>query len=143
MTARSDADRLSGLARQFREFLIHQTNVSLHDFGVESAACGPVALRAALERLDAALDQMSDLASVYADTNAGSLEPLIYPVAVLTGEYIRDTIGGQWQPPDDDAPPGDGTLNMKLTDGEVVDLTSVVRVAILAGTPSLSVMVRT
>lgn len=141
VTARSDADRLSDLARQFRDFLTHQTNVELLDIGAVSS--GLDALRSALERLDAALDQLADLTTVYADTMTGSLEPLVYPVAALTGEYVRHTLGGQWQSQDDDIPPGHESLKMTLDDGDTIDLISIVRVAILSGPPNLTAMIRT
>jgi hypothetical protein len=137
----SQSERLYDLARQFRQFLIDQTNVELVDLGAAASNGGPEALRSALDRLDAALSQLADLGSVYAETSSSSLEPVVYPVTALAGEYIRATIGGEWQAADDTFP-GDDTLIISLADDEFLDLLAVVRAALLSGPPRLAAMVR-
>lgn len=87
-----------------------------------------------------ALSQIADLQSVYSDTATGSLEPVAYPVAVLVGEYIRVTLGGEWQEPDE--PYGEDMLRIAIDNGQAVDLFPVVRAAILSDSPKLAGIVR-
>ncbi|HUG17156.1 MAG TPA: hypothetical protein VMM78_19280 [Thermomicrobiales bacterium] len=129
--------RLHDLARQFRDYLAQQTNVDLVAIDAVAAPGGPAALRTALERLDAALGQLADLQSVYSDSPTGSLEPLLFPVAALTGEYMRAAFGGQWQTPDD-ALPGEDALLIVIGDQPPVDLLPIVRASLLAAGPNLA-----
>jgi hypothetical protein len=97
-------------------------------------------LLVAVERLDLALGQLADLASVY-DTSAGpSLEPLALPVAALTGEYLA-AAGSRWLPPDPDDPtPSDG-LTIVTAGGIAIDLLGVARATLLSGAPNLAAVV--
>jgi hypothetical protein len=140
LTGGLHAERLRDLSIQFRDFLTHQTNIELVDTEAVGADRGPDALLAALERLDAALSQIADLQSVYSDSATGALDSVAFPVAVLVGEYIRATLGGEWREPDD--PHHDDTLVITLHDGQTLDLFPVVRAAILSGSPNLARIVR-
>lgn len=124
--ARNRAVRMAELARVFREYLVGQTDVELVELDTGAAT---VAL--AFERLDLALGQLADLASVYGDESRGMLDPLVMPAAALAGEYLRLLAAAAWVEPDPDLPPDDSLL-LALASGVVIDLHGLVRAA-LAG----------
>ena len=99
MAAESPAsreERISALASQLVTYLRHGTDAELDDPGAVSDAHGPDALLDAVERLDLALAQLSDLATVYDDGARPPLDQLALPVAALTGEYLRHGGGAAW-----------------------------------------------
>lgn len=128
---RSRAAWMAQLAGGFREYLIGQTEIELLalEFG-----SGPVLL--AIERLDLALGQLADLASVYGDDSRGMLDPLMVPAAALSGEYLRILSAAVWIEPDPDLPPDDSLL-LVLDNGIAIDLHGIARVALGSPGPSL------
>jgi hypothetical protein len=140
MAAASPANRdeqIAALATQFVAYLRQGTDVELDAPGVVSDAHGPAALLDAVERLDLALAQLVDLASVYDDGASMSLEPLVLPAAALTGEYLRAASGASWLAPDPDDPAPDDTLAIVTTDGIAIDLLGAARATLLSGAPNL------
>jgi hypothetical protein len=128
----SDRDEeLAAAARNVRARLSEQTGVELAaPEGLTAAE-----LAGALARLDLALAQLADLASVYGDDSRGMLEPLIAPAAVVVGDYLRAALGAVWQEPDPAAP---DELVILLPDQAPVDLLGLARLALAGGAPNLA-----
>ncbi len=144
MAAASPASRdeqIAALAGQLIAYLRQATDVDLQAPGAVSDAHGLAALRTAVERLDLALAQLLDMASVYDDAGGPSLETFALPAAALTGEYLRHATGAAWLPPDPDDPLPDDTLTLVTSDGIAIDLLGVTRAALLGGNPNLSAVV--
>jgi hypothetical protein len=134
------AGRMAELARGFHEYLVAQTDVALTQVdggGVDDDA----ALAAAFQRLDLALGQMADLASVYGDDSRAVLDPLVVPVAALAGEYLCFGARAVWVEPDPELP-SDDSLPMLLANGVAVDLHGLARAALNRASPSLSAVMR-
>jgi hypothetical protein len=140
MAAASPANRdeqIAALATQFVAYLRQGTDVELDAPGAVSVTHGPAALLDAIERLDLALAQLVDLASVYDDGASMSLETLVLPAAALTGEYLRVTSGAGWLAPDPDDPRPDDSLAIVTSDGIAIDLLGAARATLLSGAPNL------
>lgn len=140
MAAASPASRdeqIAALATQFVAYLRQGTDVELDAPGAVSAARGPVAVLADIERLDLALAQLTDMASVYDSGASTSLEPLALPAAALTGEYLRHATGATWLSPDPDDPMPDDALTIVTCDGIAIDLLGLSRATLLSGAPNL------
>jgi hypothetical protein len=140
MAAASPANRdeqIAALATQFVAYLRQGTDVELEAPGAVSDAHGLDALLDAIERLDLALEQLVDLASVYDDGASMSLETLVVPAAVLTGEYLRVAGGASWLAPDPDDPAPDDSLAIVTSDGIAIDLLGAARATLLSGAPNL------
>lgn len=143
MIEASGRDRqIHALARQLIGHLAGQTDIELIQIGAVGAARGPDVLLTAIERLDAALAQLADLASVYGDDRQFSLDPLVLPVAALFGEYLRDATGASWHHPDPDDPMPDDELILLMPDGIAVDLLGVARAALVSNAPNLTAVAR-
>jgi len=127
---RDRAAWMAELARGFRDYLIGQTDIELVAIGEGTT----IAL--AFERLDLALGQLADLASIYGDDSRGMLAPLVVPTAALAGEYLRVLAGGTWVEPDPELPLDDSLL-VVLPNGIAVDLHGVARGAVGGVGPSL------
>lgn len=127
-------EQLSRLASQFAEYLRAQTGIDLPD--PETVPSDE--LDAAFSRLDAALQQIGDLAVVYGSDPRADYEPLVLPSAALAGEYLRAGAGARWLQPEVD---GDTTALLATADGVAVDLTGAVRATMLTGFPNLRGMV--
>jgi hypothetical protein len=126
--------RFAELARQFSDYLHGQTGIAL-----EPPVSGQtVSLRQSIERLDLALAQIADLASVYGADHRSDIEPLTVPTAVLTGEYLRIGLGARWLEP---AFEGDGSLMLVTPDGVAIDLDGLARSALMSQQPNLSALV--
>lgn len=132
--------RIAALAERLVVYVRQATEIELEPPGAVSDARGPAALLAAIERLDLALAQLTDLASVY-ESAGPPLEPLALPVAALTGEYLRHATGATWLTPDPDDPMTDDTLTLVTSDGVAIDLLGVTRAALLGGNPNLRAVV--
>jgi hypothetical protein len=131
----SDRDeQFTALAKQFSDYLHGQTGIALEP----PVAGEPASLRQSIERLDLALAQIADLASVYGADHRSDIEPLTVPTAVLTGEYLRIGIGAHWLEPAFD---GDGSLLLVTPDGVAIDLDGLARSALLSQQPNLSALV--
>ena len=144
MAAASPASRdeqIAALAARFVVYLRQGTDVEIDDPGAVSDARGPAVLLAAVERLDLALVQLTDMASVYDSGASPALEPLALPAAALTGEYLRHATGATWLAPDPDDPMPDDTLMIVTSDGIAIDLLGLTRVALLGGEPNLRAVV--
>jgi hypothetical protein len=128
------------LAGTFRTYLSDQTGLVLPDPGVVDTLHGPVALRAALEALDAAVNQLADLASIYAEGPVAPLEPLALPIAALAGEYIRAHLAARWHAEPDQ---GEGALLVLPAESEprVLDLLALVRAMLASGALHLATLV--
>lgn len=135
-------ERIAALAAQLLDYLRHGTDVELDNPEAMRDADGPDALVAAVERLDLALAQLTDLASVY-DGASPSLEPLALPAAALTGEYLRQATGAAWLAPEPDDPLPDDNLTLVTSDGIAIDLLGLARAALLSGAPNLRAVVAT
>lgn len=131
----SREQRIAGLANQLVEYLSQGTDVELDAPGAMSNAHGPDVVLGAIERLDLALGQLLDLASVY-DGATPSLEPLALPAAALTGEYLRNATGAAWLPPDPDDPRADDELTLVTSDGVALDLLGLARATLMSGDPN-------
>jgi hypothetical protein len=127
------------LARHFRAYLTDQTGIEILDIGAVRTVDGPEALRTAFERLDAAIGQLVDLASVYSDTPQQALEPLALPIAALAGEYLRVHLGGHWRAGDDAA---GAVATIDLDDGRSIDVLSVVHRMLASGSLQLTETLR-
>ena len=144
MTGASPTSRdvqLATLASQLVEYLRQQTDIQIDPPG----AIGPDAaaeLLAAFERLDLALGQLADLASIYDEGIGPALDGLALPLAALTGEHLRHTTAAQWLPHDPDDPNPDDSLLLVTADGIAIDLLGVARAALLSGAPNLTAVVR-
>ncbi len=126
---------LSEIASQVVEFLRNDTGVEVfHPTDVTEAS-----LSDAFDRLDAAIGQLNDLASVYAPGAQADVEPLALPVAVLTGEYLCVAAGGVWLEPEDDP---DATVWILMPEQAATDLTSAVRISLLSGQPDMAAIMR-
>jgi hypothetical protein len=143
MAAASPASReeqIEALAGQLVAYLRHGTDVGLDEPRAVSDAHGPAALLAAVERLDLALAQLADLASIYEGAGP-SLEPLALPAAALTGEYLRHATGAAWLAPDPDDPMPDDALTIVTADGVAIDLLGVARASLLSGNPNFRAVI--
>ena len=133
------------LAERFREYLSQQTDIEIVPSGAVASGDGPAAvpLETAFERLDAALGQLIDFASIYAEGQVASdmLEPLILPAAALAGEYLRAALDASWIAPDLEMPDWDSSLDLALPQGIAIDLVGVTRAALLSGAPNLSALI--
>lgn len=88
-------------------------------------------------KIDAALEQLMDLTSIYGSDPRLDLDPLILPVSALVGEYLRRTLDASWAEPY----PGDGeTLTLRLASGQKLDVTIASRGTILTGKPNFRAM---
>jgi hypothetical protein len=122
------------LARQFSDYLHGQTGIML-----ELPVAGqPASLMQSIQRLDLALAQIADLASVYGADHRSDIEPLTVPTAVLTGEYLRIGLGAHWLEP---AYEGDVSLLLVTRDGVAIDLDGLARSALMSQQPDLSALV--
>lgn len=124
-------EQLSEYARGFAEYLASQTGVSLP----LPESRDRHLLRASFERLDLALGQIVDLASVYGDDSRHDIEPLIVPTAVLAGEYLRVGVSGRWL---EAAYEGDTALLLSTPDGIALDMHGLARSALLSPEPNLT-----
>lgn len=122
-------------ASRFASYLRDQTAATVPDPGRVTDE----SLDAAFSSLDAALEQLLDLATAYGSDPRIDTDPLVLPVAALTGEYMRVAASGVWLEPDDDP---DETLVLRLPDGREIDLTGAARGCLLSGVPNLQAMVR-
>lgn len=138
--------QIAQLAEQFREYLSQQTDIEIVPLGAIASGEGPaaVSLEIAFERLDAALGQIIDLASIYAEGQIATdmLEPLILPAAALAGEYFRSALDAFWIAPDPEMPDAGSELDLGLPGGIAIDLVGVTRAAMLSGEPDLSAIAR-
>lgn len=137
MTESDRASRIQAVALGYRDYLRNQTDIEMAEIGAVDQSHGPDALVAAIERVDHALTQMIDLASVYTDDARMSLEPLLVPTAALVGEYLRVALTAEWMPDDgmQDA------LIIVLPNGIAADLVGVARTALLSGAPNFSAVI--
>lgn len=122
-------------ARRFEAYLRDQTSIematpSAHDRG---------ALVRGFERLDLALAQIADMASIYGADQRGDIEPLTTPTAVLTGEYLRIGLGAEWLEP---AFEGDNSLTVVTPNGVALDLDGLARSALMSARPNLTALVQ-
>jgi len=141
VTASDRASRVQAVALGFRDYLRNQTDIELPDLtdlGAIRAAHGSEGLIPVMERLDFALAQMIDLATVYTDDARMSLEPLTVPTAALVGEYLRTTLAATWLDDDDDT---QDSLVIVLPNGIAADLTGVARSALLSGAPNFTAVI--
>lgn len=127
--------RLDELAGTFRAYLTDQTGVELPPVDGLAAAD----LRVALERLDLALGQLADLATVYGDDTRGMLDPLAAPSAALVGAYLRVTTGATWEAPD---PSTADELAILLPGLPRLDLLGLARTALAGGAPRFAALVK-
>lgn len=138
--------QIVALADRFREYLSHQTDIDIVPPVAVAIDDGhaSVSLEIAFERLDAALGQLIDLASIYAEGQIATdmLEPLILPAAALAGEYLRSALDAFWIAPDLEMPNWDAELDLALPGGIGIDLVGVTRAALLSGMPNLSAIAR-
>ncbi len=126
--------QLREYALGFAEYLSAQTGILLSP--PESQR--PASLRGSMERLDLALGQIADLASVYGDDSRHDIEPLIIPAAALAGEYLRDGLDARWLEP---AYEGDDALLLATPDGIAIDMVGVARAALMSPQPNLTALV--
>jgi hypothetical protein len=126
-------EQIASVAKQFVEYVEAQTDVRLST----PEGVGADGFADAFATLDAALDQLSDLADVYGADRLRALDPLVLPTAALVGEYLRHGAGARWVEPLFDA---DTTLVIATQDGVAVDLTGAVRASLLSGVSNLRVM---
>ena len=134
-------ERIVALAGHLVAYLRQATDVEIDAPGAVSDARGPATLLAAVERLDLALAQLLDLASVYDDGGGPTLESFTLPAAALTGEYLRHATGARWLAPDPDDPLPDDALTLVTSDGLAIDLLGATRATLLGGDPKLSAVV--
>lgn len=127
-------EALSEIARQFTDYLEGQTGILV----TQPEPGNHDSLRDSFERLDLALAQIADLASVYGADARADIEPLTVPTAALAGELLRSGIGGHWMEP---AYEGDPTLMLVTAGGIALDLDGMARSALLSRQPSLSPLI--
>jgi hypothetical protein len=132
------AERFASIAHGFRAFLIDQTGIELVEIGAVDSLPGPFALRAALDALDTAVAQVTDMASVYAEGPHAPLEPFVLPTAVLAGEYIKRVTGACWDPA---LEPGAERAVVLLPDGNALDLSAIVRTMLAADALQLASLI--
>jgi hypothetical protein len=133
------ASRFAALASGFAGYLTAQTGIEIAvPSGTGAAAdADPRVVLATIERLDAALQQIIDLATAYSDDPRLTLEPLALPAAALMGEVLRAGLGAAWlDEGDEDA------LAIVTLDGIAIDLVGVTRAALLSGSPNLTAVAR-
>lgn len=127
-------EQLSEYAKGFAEYLTSQTGIELAPPDAQSQD----SLRRSFERLDLALGQIADLASVYGDDSRHDIEPLTVPTAVLAGEYLRVGFDARWLEP---AYEGDAALLLATPDGIALDMDGVARTALMSSQPNLTAFV--
>ncbi len=130
----NDSQRREEYARSFAEYLQSQTGMHLAPPEAEDLE----GLRRSFERLDLALGQIADLASVYGDDSRHDIEPLTVPTAVLAGEYLRVGLDARWLEP---AYEGDGALLLATPDGIALDMDGLARTALMSVQPNLTALV--
>lgn len=139
-------EQILALAERFREYLSHQTDIQIVPPGAVTTSDGSdaISLEIAFERLDAALGQLIDLASIYAEGQVATdaLESLILPAAALAGEYLRAALDASWLPVDPEMPDAGSMLDLALPGGVAIDLVGVARAALLSTAPNLSAVAR-
>lgn len=138
------------LAANFAHYLSGLTGVAVTPPATLTPASGNPTdhspLLQAIERLDHALAQVIDLASVYGDDPRLTTEPLIAPVAVLAGAYLHASGAAAWLPRSEHAAPvGSGLPDEEIAiatpNGYALDLQGVARVALFSGAPNLHAIV--
>lgn len=127
-------EQYSEYARGYEDYLRAQTGIELQ----APQADDPNSLRASFERLDLALGQIADLASVYGSDSRADIEPLTTPTAVLAGEYLRVGMGAIWMEP---AYEGDQSLLLATPNGIALDLEGVARSTLMSSQPNLTALV--
>jgi hypothetical protein len=132
-------DQIQDAAHRFRAYLLQGTDIELLEIGAVNSSHGPDVLVTAIERLDLALAQLIDLASVYSDDPRMSIEPLAVPTAALLGEYLRAALSAAWVL-DDDHDTGE-SLVIALPNGIAADLTGVSRAALFSAAPNFSAVI--
>jgi hypothetical protein len=137
----SREEQIAALATQFVVYLRQGTDVELDAPEAVSDAHGLSTVLDAIERLDLALGQMIDLASIYEDNSGPSLEPLALPAAALIGEYLRFGIDACWLPVDPDDPMPDDSMAIVTRDGIAIDLLGLARATLMSGAPNLRAVV--
>lgn len=130
----SRSSAIAELARQFADYLHGQTGIAVSILETANRA----QLHKELQKLDLALGQLADLASVYGADHRGDIEPLAIPAASLAGELLRITTGATWMEPAYD---GDINLMMVIPDGPVIDLEGLARTALLSTHPALAPLI--
>lgn len=127
-------EQFSEYANGFAEYLTSQTGIELAPPDAQSQD----SLRGSFERLDLALGQIADLASVYGDDSRHDIEPLTLPTAVLAGEYLRVGLDAHWLEP---AYKGDAALLLATPDGIALDMDGIARTALMSSQPNLTALV--
>lgn len=122
------------LARQFADYLRGQTGIDM----IAPLPGDVSSLRGSMERLDLALAQIADMASVYGADHRSDIEPLTVPTAVLAGEYLRIALDAHWLEP---AFEGDSSLLLVTTDGVALDMDGLARSALMSRQPDLSSLI--
>lgn len=122
------------LARQFADYLDHQTGIAVSLSGEADRD----QLHEELGKLDLALGQLADLAGIYGSGDRGDIEPLSIPAAALAGELLRATTGATWMEP---AYEGDMNLMLMIPGGPVIDMEGLTRTALLSHHPALAPLV--
>lgn len=130
----SREEQIAEVAARFADFIETQTGEGVP----EPASIAPDGLEDALSALDAALNQLADLADAYGTDRLQAVEPLVLPIAALAGEYLIHGADASWVEPIIDA---DSTLIIALPGGVAVDLTGAVRASLMSGMSNLRVMV--
>ncbi|MFW6074206.1 MAG: hypothetical protein ACOC9Y_01330 [Chloroflexota bacterium] len=123
------------LASRFAEYLEIQTDAQIPAPDSVSEAT----LVESVERLDAALNQLMDLASIYGSDPRLDIEPLALPSAALYGEYLRHATGGAWKKTGDGH---DESLIMTFDGAGHVDVLAAVRGSLFSGMSNLAAMAR-
>lgn len=127
-------EHIARMATRFADYLNAQVDADLPTPGSIDTSAG-VDL---FGKLDAALEQLMDLTSVYGSDPRLDLDPLILPASALIGEYLRHTIDARWA----DLEEGDDgeTLTLQLASGQKLDVTVATRGTILTGKPNTRAM---
>jgi len=126
-------EQLAALARHFVAYIEQQTGAAL----AEPVAVGADGLASAVARLDDALGQLADLASVYGTDPRADLEAFTLPAAALIGAYLTHAAGASWVEPEGDA---DTTVLIAMPNGLALDLTGFAQATLLSGRPSFSAL---